>query len=282
MRDEESNGVADDTSQPTGNPPIPPQAGRTSVDEEHNRQKSKRACYRRLHKIPIWVEAACAIALVIITWTYAYYAKKQWLTMNDTYRQIQIQTEKITRQTDLLHDQLVGTQSAVIRLGNEPGEAPLSADPVTGKIYFELVNRGRAIAQVATVAVKIRFLRIPDGKEVSNSTVEFSQTVHIVPLTEKPEDTVEVIHNMFAVPSKIQALFINAEVAAEVRGTLSYDNGFGEIKMRPICYFIFVRPNPPAEPTPNYRLCDNGTTFQTAARDYLRDLVRQQNTQQTH
>lgn len=92
MRDEESNHIADDTSQPTGNPPIPPQTGCTPVDEEHDRQKSKRACYRRLHKIPIWVEAACAIALVIITWTYAYYAKQQWQTMHDTYGEIQKQT----------------------------------------------------------------------------------------------------------------------------------------------------------------------------------------------
>lgn len=73
---------AQDDGQGTPDPAENPEAARqligdSRVDEEKQRQRRKAHCRRKFHKAPVWIEAACAILLVIITGTYTYYAARQ-------------------------------------------------------------------------------------------------------------------------------------------------------------------------------------------------------------
>jgi len=49
----------------------------TPKDKKPTPQESKRKGYSKLRKAPIWIEAACAIALIFITGFYTHYASKQ-------------------------------------------------------------------------------------------------------------------------------------------------------------------------------------------------------------
>lgn len=53
-------------------------------DEKTNSENRRRNRHCKLKKAPIWIEAACALALVFITGTYTYYAGQQLRTMKNT------------------------------------------------------------------------------------------------------------------------------------------------------------------------------------------------------
>jgi hypothetical protein len=78
MSDLPAESNAGKATNPAGNSPQPPQVNSgPAVNPEPEGQSRKRSRYRKLHKAPIWIEAACAIALVGITGFYTHYAHQQ-------------------------------------------------------------------------------------------------------------------------------------------------------------------------------------------------------------
>jgi hypothetical protein len=76
MSDLPADSNAERTTQPTSNPPAPPISDLTPYKEPKSK-RFKRYCNRNLPKAPIWIEAACALALVGITFAYTHYAAGQ-------------------------------------------------------------------------------------------------------------------------------------------------------------------------------------------------------------
>ncbi|MGH9747454.1 MAG: hypothetical protein ACRD59_15265 [Candidatus Acidiferrales bacterium] len=71
-----------DTSNPVGEPTTSRDVViRPSDKEERTFQTRKYYCYRKLQKAPIWIEAVCAVALVVITGFYTRYAGRQLQVM---------------------------------------------------------------------------------------------------------------------------------------------------------------------------------------------------------
>jgi len=78
MDDLPAQGDAQNTPNPTADPQThQPLIGNPGIDEQKQRERRKERCRRKLHKAPVWIEAACAILLVVITGTYTYYAIRQ-------------------------------------------------------------------------------------------------------------------------------------------------------------------------------------------------------------
>lgn len=77
MDDPNTSEVTRDRAENAQNPPsreggvVPPQ------DEKPTRKIRKHNCYRKLRKAQVPIEIVCAIALVVITGTYTYFASKQ-------------------------------------------------------------------------------------------------------------------------------------------------------------------------------------------------------------
>ncbi len=78
MNEDLSEPKAPSGTNPAGSPPPEPKSlVSTSEDEEPTREARKHNRYRKFKNFPVWIEAACAVALVIITWCYTHYASQQ-------------------------------------------------------------------------------------------------------------------------------------------------------------------------------------------------------------
>jgi len=84
-----AEGHRSDTANPADDPPVPlPAIDNIAAYKERYRQRRKQRCYRYLQKAPPWIEAACAIALIVITGMYTHYAGKQVRAMQDQLDQM--------------------------------------------------------------------------------------------------------------------------------------------------------------------------------------------------
>lgn len=89
MSDFQAQGDTENTPAAAGTPPPPSQANRRpAVNPEGQPKGSKTNSYRKLRKAPVWIEAACAVALVFITGFYTHYAHRQATTAQDTLNEI--------------------------------------------------------------------------------------------------------------------------------------------------------------------------------------------------
>jgi hypothetical protein len=78
MDDLPAQSNTDDAVDKGGGPPHPPQINSSASINPGPQPKARKSnSCRKLRKAPIWIEAACAIGLVIITAFYTHYAKKQ-------------------------------------------------------------------------------------------------------------------------------------------------------------------------------------------------------------
>lgn len=101
MSNDNANDVEQSTSNPADNSSVKGQtlAG-PSVYEQCHAQDRKKNRYRKFSKAPIWIEALCAIALVVITGLYTHYARKQAKTANKTLGEIIKQYPEIKKSAD--------------------------------------------------------------------------------------------------------------------------------------------------------------------------------------
>jgi hypothetical protein len=78
MSDPDAEYVTEHTAQPTGGTPPPPQVnGGPAEHKQTNGSTGTHKRRRNLHRAPVWIEAACAILLVLITGFYTFYAARQ-------------------------------------------------------------------------------------------------------------------------------------------------------------------------------------------------------------
>jgi hypothetical protein len=235
---------------------------------------------------PVILQLIFDFVLMVSTTTYAVFAIKQWRAMTDQVKQmqaggkqtdtmlglIQQQLGQMKEQNTLIRQQAVGTVSPILRLGDPPGAGDIQFDVNTGILYFEIFNKGHSIAPRVTLSATVRFLKIGSGIEISNSSVPITQTWTNFAPSEKPE---EGSYQIFSNPSSIRSLLAETKAVAELKGNLSYENGFGETKPVPFCRFIFGRFNQPGEPTAVTYSCDNGMTL-TKGVENFRSTCQQQ------
>jgi len=92
-----------------------------SVNEEEEREHRSAQRSRKFRKAPPWIEAACAILLVVITGTYTHYAGKQVTAMQQQLQQMKTasdqakidNTSSITAQKEIAQNALTASQQSV-------------------------------------------------------------------------------------------------------------------------------------------------------------------------
>jgi hypothetical protein len=106
MSDLPADNYANGTAQPTTNAPAPPIADPAECKERKS-QRLKRYCIRKLHKAPVWIEAACAVALVAITGTYTHYASGQLQEMRKATEATKVSAEAAKESARVAKDTLI-------------------------------------------------------------------------------------------------------------------------------------------------------------------------------
>jgi hypothetical protein len=96
-------------------PPKPPRLNNVSAtNPESQRQRSKSNLWRKLHKAPVWIEAACAIALVVITGFYTHYAHRTLEEIIKQYPEITKSANAAKSAADTASSALVSVQRAFV------------------------------------------------------------------------------------------------------------------------------------------------------------------------
>lgn len=78
----------------------PQTAAGTPNSPEKNGGTRKKSSYRKFRHAPTWIEAACAVALVVITGFYTHYAHQQVQTAQNTLAEIVKQSPEIKKSAD--------------------------------------------------------------------------------------------------------------------------------------------------------------------------------------
>lgn len=114
-----------------------------------------------------YVEVVCGVALVLITGYYAYFAARQWETMNQTYGEIRKQTcasqstlGEIREQTKLLRQQVEETNAASVSIGNFGFVAP-------GTAGISLRNLGHYAATDVKITAVVSLRDFPTDKLIA-------------------------------------------------------------------------------------------------------------------
>ena len=102
------------TAKPAEGPPQKPHSLISPQDDrERTPQARKYYRYRKFRKAPIWIEAACAVALVVITGFYTHYAHQQAVAAHDTVEQIIKQYPEIKKSADAAASAATTAQQAL-------------------------------------------------------------------------------------------------------------------------------------------------------------------------
>lgn len=117
--------------------PLPPRQTiiSSSEDKRRNREASERNRRRKFRHAPVWIEAACAVALVVITGLYTHYAANQAEFAHDTLNQIIQQSSDIKTSSSAATS---AAQAAVI--ANQQSQSHFIADE---RPYVWVTNSGQ-------------------------------------------------------------------------------------------------------------------------------------------
>jgi len=140
------------------------------VNEEEERERRKTERKRKIRKAPPWIEAACAILLVVITGAYTYYASTQADVMKGQLNQMAIATRRsridnlaaISAQKEIAQNALTKSQDNFIKSQTSAAdqmrlderawvtEVGISGEPQVDQpfaILVELKNTGKTPAR---------------------------------------------------------------------------------------------------------------------------------------
>jgi hypothetical protein len=143
MNDVLPNEEAAHRATPGGNPPAPaqPLIG-SSEDEKPTREARKHGRRRKFKNAPVWIEAFAAIALVGITFTYTYYARKQANAAHDTLGEIIKQYPELKKSADaalkaneISSESLYAVQRAYVVFDHINGERIQTLIPIGTNIW---------------------------------------------------------------------------------------------------------------------------------------------------
>lgn len=169
MSDLPADSNANGTAQPANDPPAPPISDPTPYKESKSK-RLKRYCNRNLPKTPIWIEAACALALVVITGMYTHYAGGQLRAMRGQlgeiikqYPELQKSAEAAKSAASTADATLKSSQKSfeidqrpylIIAEGPQFNEPILVAnEPITANVTFKNVGRTPAVKEVGNVSL---------------------------------------------------------------------------------------------------------------------------------
>jgi anti-sigma-K factor RskA len=210
-------------------------------DEEDSKQDSV------YHSRNFWVQVALTAFTAAAFAAAAYYAciaKRQWKTMNDTYKEIQQQTiaaqstlAEVQQQTKMIRQQLIGTSAASIDI-----QVEILEDASSGpRIDFRLLNIGHVIASNIRVKTEVQEIELPSMRLIREAG-SFNFTVpELIPQTRQIAFGQNIrwdSHSHYLEISKdLLNLIYETKRSFRIKGVLSYYDGFQEEQI-PVCYAL--------------------------------------------
>jgi hypothetical protein len=150
--DMDTNNTSREQKQTEGNVQQPqPSVERQSPTPYHS--ASQYHCRKEKKDWPQRVEACCAIALVIITFFYTYYARQQSIAANNTLIEIHNQSPEIKQSADAAKDAAETAHSALV-LDVRPWVGLIGSDHITAdlkensplQVHLQIENFGKSPA----------------------------------------------------------------------------------------------------------------------------------------
>ena len=101
MSDPHTDDKTQDAAKPADEPqPQSQVSDGTAIYEQTHADDRKKRRYCKFAKAPIWIEAGCAVALVVITFFYTHYARRQANAAHETLVAIQKQYPELQKSAD--------------------------------------------------------------------------------------------------------------------------------------------------------------------------------------
>jgi len=119
VSDPNAKNVADHEGAPAENAPPRQVLDGPAIYEQTNTERRKQQRRRKLRKAPVWIESACAIALVGITGFYTHYAHQQVETAQNTLGEI-IKQYPLIQQSSQAATDAADTAENTLVLANRP------------------------------------------------------------------------------------------------------------------------------------------------------------------
>lgn len=203
-------------------------------EERHYSQRKRSGWWR--NQAPIWIQALCAIGLVVITWFYTYYAKEQRNAMERTYAEIQKQTAQFTQQTNLLKQQMGGFMGAVVLFRMyQPNQGVIA-------------NVGHVMCPKVAFNVGIYKQRYPASKltnKIAEAKPELTQVAPELPMPNNDpwmNPATFGVHMMDEVPRDQLDKMTPERPTLIIDGEMSYDTGFDRVITQHVCWVYVYLP----------------------------------------
>ena len=151
----------------------------------------------------------------------------------------------------------------------------------SGELLWSFVNEGNVNAKDVNMTFSVKYLSIPSGKPIADTTTHFSHRFAVIPPTLQPEArTPQFTDAIFKIPSREWQRFRDTDLVVGVKGTLKYDNGFNEPIEQQLCYYAFawecwLPTDNKMELRPVLYRCDDGMTFEAALNSTLKEKCLQ-------
>lgn len=230
-------------------------------------QEAKRKRVTKIFKS--WTPVVFSGLTLLLLWKTVNYTRLQWSEMKRAADAAQNTLREIQKQTTLMRQQLVGSQSAIVEFYAIP-ELHVNSLGEATDVTLNIANNGQIITRNIPVHVEITRLTWPGQQQIGN-TRRLEWTIPALPPM-KPNigPTAKVIPYALS-PEEMKSIELLHQTI-KVSGGLAYDNGFGDKTAWDFCYYFLGRGNLQPGGSGNFVDCD---VFPIARQDALRENARQ-------
>jgi hypothetical protein len=216
----------------------------------------------------LWIVVS-TIVIAIATSVYTHYARKQLESINNQLPEIQKSAsaaksaaETSGKQFDLMRQQMIYTQEAQVTCRIMLTIRP-NGENVT-KFRVDLMNDGHEMASDAYGSFRVTARTVLQREKFIGQPIGTTQ--HFMIMTPYPLSPIQDRDKMLtrgsgrfnsnsygedfivSIPDKTLNLIMNAEALVEIKGTITYYNGFGQT-IDPVC-FIYLNYTKKGAPSP--------------------------------
>ena len=150
-----------------------------------------------------------------------------------------------------------------------------------GELVWNFINEGSVSAKGVIITLSVKYLSIPTGRPIDNTTMHFTHRFAAIPPSLHLEGRTPYFADaIFHIPSREWQRFRDTDLVVSVKGTLRYENGFSEAVEEPLCYYglaweCWVPADNKMRLRPTLYRCDSGMTIENALNCALEDKCLQ-------
>jgi hypothetical protein len=176
---------------------------------------------------------------------------------------------EVQKQTVLMRQQLVGSQSAVVEFSDRP-ELSVNDLGEAKSLTLNFVNNGQIITRNVPIHTEIARLTWPGKKQIGNNLSLGWTILALPPMKPSNGSTAKIIP--YALSRKELEPIVLLQETVKITGGVVYDDGFGDKTAWDFCFYFLGRGNLQPGRIGSFQDCD---VFPIARQGVLRDNARQ-------